>query len=386
MLYRMMGKSGCRVSVLGFGCMRFPVVNSTGSSDIFDPEKSIDEEQSEKMIRFALDKGVNYFDSGYPYHGGKSETFLGRMTKTEREKVILATKLPTWLIQKREDFIRFFDEQLQRLDTGYIDFYLLHGLNRPLWQFMSSLGIFDFLDKIQAAGRALHVGFSFHDDVNIFKEIVDAYPWAMCQIQYNYFDENHQAGKEGLLYAASKGLGVVIMEPLRGGKLAEKVPASIQSLWDTAPVKRSPAAWALRWVWNHPEVSTVLSGMSSLPQVMENVGLADQANAGTLSDEEFQLIHRVRNVYDEMLKIKCTGCAYCMPCPNGVDIPYNFNLYNNAFMFDDAELSTMIYNKFSSPQQRASNCQECGECEEVCPQHLNIMDQLKEVDRELVRS
>jgi len=187
------------------------------------------------------------------------------------------------------------------------------------------------------------------------------------------------------MYAASKGIGVVIMEPLRGGKLTEKIPTQIQAMWDSAPIKRTPAEWALRWVWNHPEVSTALSGMSTMSQVVENVDLAGRENPGSLSMEEFELITRVRDTYGEMLKVKCTGCAYCMPCPNGVDIPYNFNLYNDTFMFKDADLSVMIYNQLTSPEQRASNCAECGECEEVCPQHINIMDELKEVHRRLGR-
>jgi hypothetical protein len=361
------------------------MVNSASPADIFDQNKAIDEEEATKMVRYALDKGVNYFDTAYPYHGGKSENFLGKVLKAERHKIMIATKLPTWLVQNPDHFERFLGEQLQKLDTDFIDFYLLHGLNRPLWSRMTDMGVLNFLDKIQADGRARYVGFSFHDDVRIFKEIVDAYGWTMCQIQYNYFDEDHQAGREGLIYAASKGLGVVIMEPLRGGKLSEKIPVQIQAMWDSAPIKRTPAAWALRWVWNHPEVSTVLSGMSAMSQVVENVALTDQGNPGSLSMEELDLIHRVRDTYGEMLRIKCTGCAYCMPCPNGVDIPYNFNLYNDAFMFKDTDLSVMIYNQLVAPEQKASNCAECGECEELCPQHIKIMDELKEVHRRLVR-
>ena len=283
MLYRKLGKTGCDVSVLGFGCMRFPIVGGAGAVDLFDPSKPINEEEAGAMIRYAVEHGVNYFDTAYPYHGGQSETFVGRRLRPYREKVFVATKLPAWLVQGSRDFERFLGEQLERLDTGYIDFYLLHGLNRQLWAGMKELGVLDFLDKIQADGRIRYAGFSFHDDVKIFREIVDSYDWAISQIQYNYFDEYYQAGKNGMNYAASKGAGVVIMEPLRGGKLTDRIPERIQKLWDSAPVKRTPAEWALRWVWNHPEVSTVLSGMSSMAQLIENIRIAEDAGAGTLS-------------------------------------------------------------------------------------------------------
>jgi predicted aldo/keto reductase-like oxidoreductase len=385
MLYRTLGKSGLIVSILGFGCMRLPMIGGIGPADIFDRNKAIDEEEAMKMVRYAVDKGVNYFDTAYPYHGGKSETFLGKALKDCRHKVMIATKLPTWLVQNPDHFERFFNEQLQRLDTGYIDVYLLHGLNRLLWAGMKDMGALKFLDKIQTEGRARHVGFSFHDDVRIFQEIIDAYDWSICQIQYNYLDEHRQAGRGGLLYAASKGLGIVVMEPLRGGKLTTRIPAPIQALWDSASIKRTPAEWALRWVWNHPDVSTVLSGMSNMSQVVENVALARQGNPDSLSLEELELIHRVRDTYEGMLKIPCTGCAYCMPCPNGVDIPYNFSLYNDSFLFHDVDLTVMLYNQLLAPEDRASNCVECGECEKLCPQQIKITEELKEVHRRLAR-
>ena len=383
MLYRKLGKTGCDVSVLGFGCMRLPIIGGTSAVDLFDPNKPIDETSASEMIHYAIEHGINYFDTAYPYHGGQSEAFLGKYLKPYREKVFLATKLPTWLVQGQHDFERLLSEQFKRLQTDYIDFYLLHGLNRQAWASMKELGALDFLDKALADGRIRFAAFSFHDDVKIFKEIVDSYDWAMCQIQYNFFDEHYQAGKEGLMYAASKGIGTVIMEPLRGGKLTDRIPEEVQRLWDSASVKRTPVAWALRWVWNHSEVSTALSGMSSMAQLIENLRIAEDAKAGTLSESELQLIAEVCEAYRNMLQIGCTGCAYCMPCPNGVNIPLNFSLYNDSFMFKDEDLNFMLYNHLLTPEQRASNCAECGECEELCPQQLKIPVELKKVHARL---
>jgi hypothetical protein len=250
---------------------------------------------------------------------------------------------------------------------------------------MKELKALDFLDRIQADGRARYVGFSFHDDVRVFKEIVDGYDWTVCQIQYNYFDEHYQAGKEGLTYAASKGLGVVVMEPLRGGKLTERIPKEVQVIWDSAENKRSPAEWALRWVWNHPEVSTALSGMTLMNQVKENIRLADDGRPDSLSTQELSIIHQVKEMYKKMLTVDCTGCAYCMPCKTGVNIPLNFTMYNDTFMFKDPEMNVLLYNEMLPPEQRASNCAECGECEELCPQHIKIMDELKNVHKTLFR-
>jgi predicted aldo/keto reductase-like oxidoreductase len=386
MLYRKLGKSDCNVSILGFGCMRLPMRSGSNSGvDRFDPNNAIDEELATQMVQYAIDRGVNYFDTAYPYHNGKSETILGKALKGYRDKVMLATKLPTWLAKKKEDFDRLLDEQLKKLDTNYLDVYLLHGLGRQRWAEMKELKVLDFLDRIRADGRARYVGFSFHDDVRIFKEIVDGYEWTLCQIQYNYFDEHYQAGKEGLTYAASRGLGIVVMEPLRGGKLTERIPNEVQVLWDSAEKKRTPAEWALRWVWNHPEVSTALSGMSAMNQVKENIKLANDGEPNSLSREELSIIDQVKETYKRMLKIDCTGCAYCIPCETGVNIPLNFTLYNDTFMFKDPEMNVLLYNEMLAPEQRASNCAECGECEEHCPQHIKIMNELKTVHQELFR-
>jgi predicted aldo/keto reductase-like oxidoreductase len=385
MLYRRLGKTDFHVSILGFGCMRLPIRKSKrDSGDILDSKKDIDEEEAFQMAQYAIDHGVNYFDTAYSYHEGQSETFLGKALKGYRDKVWLATKLPVKKVKGREDFHRFLDEQLRKLDTDYLDVYLLHGLNRPVWPKMKALGVFEFLDEIRADGRARYLGFSFHDDVKIFKEIVDSYDWTLCQIQYNYFDEDYQAGREGITYAASRGLGIVVMEPLRGGQLTDPIPPEVQFIWDSAEKKRTPAEWALRWVWNHFEVSTGLSGMSTLGQVRENIRVADDGNPNSLSKKELSMIRQAKEVYKGMLRIDCTGCAYCMPCKSGVNIPMNLTVYNDMFMFKNPDRSIRRYNM--TPEQMALHCTECGECEERCPQHIKIIDELKTVHQTLFRS
>ena len=261
------------LSILGFGCMRLPTTE----------DGKIDEEQATGMLRYAIDHGVNYVDTAYPYHNGESEPFVGRaLGGGLREKVHLATKLPSWLVRSREDMDRYLDEQLARLKTRTIDFYLVHGLNRPFWENLSALGVTDFLNDAIADGRIRHAGFSFHDNTALFKEIVDGYDWTFAQIQYNFMDEHYQAGTEGLEYAAKRGLGIVVMEPIRGGLLARNL-SGIREIWQKANIRRTPAEWALRWVWNHPEVTVVLSGMSAPEQVRQNVALAECGFAGSLS-------------------------------------------------------------------------------------------------------
>jgi hypothetical protein len=308
---------------------------------------------------------------------------MGKMLKPHRDSIIVGTKLPVFLVKKEEDFDRFLNEQLQRLQTSYVDLYLLHGLNEKTWESSQSLGVLSFLDRAQRDGRIRRAAFSFHDTLNIFKNIVDAYDWTMCQIQYNYLDQQYQAGTEGLRYAASRGLAVVVMEPLRGGKLA-KVPPEVEPLFQGLAKKRPPVEWALRWVWNHPEVSTVLSGMGSLEQVRENIAFSLQGKANSLSVEDLAFIEQARKAYRNLLQVDCSGCAYCMPCPSGVNIPHNFSLYNDLVTFKDPT-GVMVYNAFMPPEQRASACSECGECEEKCPQHIPIREELKKVHNALYR-
>lgn len=379
MQYRKLGKSDYQASILGFGCMRLPLLKEAEHiNNFFEASMAVDEEKALEMIDYAIDKGINYFDSAYFYHGGKSESILGRAIKDRRDRVIITTKSPVMILEKRDDFDRVLHEQLERLGTDHLDFYLLHGLNRQSWQKCRDLGALEFLDRIVKDGRTRYAGFSFHDDVNIFKEIVDSYDWAICQIQYNLFDEHVQAGKEGLRYADSRGIGVVIMEPLRGGRLTDKIPGEVQRIWDSVGTRRTPAEWGLRWVWNHPEVNLVLSGMSTMDQLKKNIRTAENAAPDSLSPGEVEIVREVADTYHRLLRIGCTGCAYCMPCPNGVNIPGIFTLYNDYVMFDDPDRCRTMYNVMMPPDQNASNCVECGECEEKCPQQIGIAEALKE--------
>lgn len=376
MLYRTMPKNGDELSILGFGAMRLPLKE----------DGSIDEERATKQVRYAIDQGVNYVDTAWPYHMGQSEPFLGRaLADGYREKVKLATKLPSWMVDSREDMDKFLNAQLEKLNTDHIDYYLVHALQGELWDKVESLGVLEFLDKAKADGRIINAGFSYHGAPEDFNRIVDAYDWDFCQIQYNFLDEKNQAGTQGLEYAASKDIGVIIMEPLRGGNLAGKVPAAVEEIWNEAPVKRTAAEWALRWVWNHPEVTVVLSGMNVEEHVEENLKIAGEALSDSLTGDELELVKRAEKKYRELMKAGCTGCAYCMPCPEGVNIPYCFELYNNLHMFDDADMAKFIYASGMSGLMTgdepsfASQCIQCGECVDKCPQHLDIPTLLESV-------
>ncbi|WP_440948413.1 aldo/keto reductase [Methanosarcina sp. T3] len=381
MMYRKMPKNGDELSILGFGCMRLPVTDSG----------AIDEKRAMSLVRYAIDHGVNYVDTAWPYHMGESEPFLGRtLADGYREKVKLATKLPSWLVESREDMDKFLNAQLEKLKTDHIDYYLVHGLAGKIWDKLEALGVVDFLNKAKADGRIVNAGFSFHGSIEDFKRIVDAYPWIFCQIQYNFMDEQHQAGTEGLKYAASKGLGIIVMEPLLGGNLAGPVPDEVKEIWDESPVERTPPEWALRWVWNHPEVTVALSGMNEESQVEENLKIAGEAYPNSLSETELQLVSRVEKKYRELMKVGCTGCEYCMPCPSGVDIPECFSIYNDLHMFRNVEGARFKYAVNMSgvftntePGGFASQCIECGQCMEKCPQGLKIPELLKDVAEEL---
>jgi hypothetical protein len=326
------------------------------------------------MLHYAIDHGVNYVDTAYPYHEGNSELVVGRALKGGyREKVRLATKLPCWKVEAAEDFDKYLNEQLEKLQTDHIDFYLLHALNEKSWHKMRDLGALKWAEGAIADGRIGHLGFSFHDKYEVFQEIIDAYDgWTFCQIQHNYMDIENQAGTKGLQYAASRGLAVVIMEPILGGRLVNP-PQPIQDLWNTSARKRAPADWALQWLWNQPEVSVVLSGMSTMEQVEENVASADVSDVNTLTAEELALFDRVREKYQGLCPIPCTECGYCVPCPNGVDIPRNFVVYNQGVMYDKADHSRMAYN-WIPEEARASACAQCRECEDKCPQSISISE------------
>jgi uncharacterized protein len=372
MQYRKFGRLNWQVSALGFGCMRLPTQGGNNSS--------IDEPEATRMLHYAIDQGVNYLDTAYPYHDGNSERFLGRALKGGyREKVRLATKMPGWLIKTAEDFDRYIGEQLQKLQTDHIDFYLLHGLNGERWPQLRDLGVLAWAEKAMADGRIGHLGFSFHDEYKVFQEIVDATnQWTFCQIQYNYMDIEHQAGARGPRYAADKGLAVVIMEPLRGGQLVGP-PPSIQGIWDNAPRKRTPADWALQWLWNQPEVSVVLSGMSAMSHVEENVTSANVAGINTLTGDEAALIEQVRARYQKLCPIPCTKCGYCLPCPNGVNIPANFEVYNDGAMYEKPASARGLYKWRLPENERASACIQCGDCETKCPQNIPISEWMPRV-------
>lgn len=373
--YRKFGKLDWEASALGFGAMRLPIIGKDSSN--------IDEPQSIKMIRYAIDNGVNYVDTAYPYHQGESEKLVGKALQDGyRKKIRLATKMPTWLTEQREDFDKFLNEQLEKLKTDYIDFYLLHGLRGERWGTLQELEVFDWAEGAIEDGRIKHLGFSFHDELSIFKEIIDAYDkWTFCQIQLNYMDTEYQAGLEGLRYAADKGLAVVIMEPIKGGKLAVTPPADVKKIWKKAEKDRTPAEWALQWVWNHPEVSTVLSGMSEMKHVKENIQYADRSGPGKLTEEELKLYRMVVDTYNNLGFIGCTECRYCMPCPEGVEIPKILGYYNEYYMNEQSDEIKQKYWEEISPEMGPANCVACGQCEEQCPQELPIRKFMNETNR-----
>lgn len=373
MQYRKFGQIDWKSSALGFGAMRLPILD--------DDSSKIDEAQAKDMVRFAIDQGVNYIDTAYPYHGGQSEIFIGKVLKDGyRDKVKLASKLPCWLVKSTEDFDKYLNEQLEKLQTDHIDFYLLHGLNKTRWEEMKDLDILTRAENAIQGGRIKYLGFSFHDDFDAFVSIVDGYDqWTFCQIQYNYMDTKNQAGTRGLRYAASKGLAIVIMEPILGGRLVNP-PQPVMDLWNTADTKRSAADWALQWLWDQPEVSVVLSGMSTMQQVDENTISAGKSGINSLTQDNLDLIEQVREKYQELSPIPCTNCNYCLPCPNGVNIPRNFDFYNQGIMYDKVDESIKGYNNWFAEDERAHNCIECLECEEKCPQQISIAEWLSKVD------
>ena len=376
MQYRTMPKNGDRLSILGFGCMR-----------LASKDGAVDEPRAVAQIRHAIDQGINYVDTAWPYHGGESEPLLGRaLADGYREKVRIATKLPSWLINRREEMDHFLNAQLKRLNTDHIDYYLLHTLNGPIWDRLERLGVIDFLDSAMADGRIVNAGFSFHGTAGDFRRIVDAYPWTFCQIQYNFLDQEYQAGTEGLKYAAAREMGVIVMEPLRGGNLGMATPPpAVEAIWAEATVSRSPVGWALTWLWNQPEVTVVLSGMTEEDHITENIAIADSARAGMLGADELALVDRVSRTYRELMKVGCTGCGYCMPCPSDVMIPGCFELYNKMHLFGDAEAVKFSYalrmggGLSSGVPGFASQCVQCGECLEKCPQSIPIPEILADV-------
>ena len=373
MIYRP-DRSGRPISQLGFGCMRFTRKGN-----------AIDYEKAEREVLLAIEQGVNYFDTAYIYPG--SEELLGRVLEENRcrDKVSVATKLPQYLMRSAGAIDRTFNEELARLRTDHIDYYLMHMFtDLAEWEHLRSLGIEDWIARQKAAGRIRNIGFSYHGDTEMFLKILDAYDWDFCQIQYNYLDEHAQAGRRGLRAAAAKGVPVIIMEPLRGGRLVD-LPEKAKEILAAGGRDWSPAELGLRWLWDQSEVTCVLSGMNSEDMVRENARIASETGPGQLTREDLETVERIRQIIRAREKVGCTGCRYCMPCPHGVDIPGNFHYYNLKYMEDNPRVRFEFARNMGIRKEPgfASQCVGCGRCEQRCPQHIDIREKLKEADRAL---
>ncbi|MDR0570552.1 MAG: aldo/keto reductase [Clostridiales Family XIII bacterium] len=370
MKYRIFDKSGKQVSLLGFGAMRLPILNRDMSR--------IDEPLAVAMIRKAIDSGVNYVDTAYPYHGGKSEVAVGKaLSDGYRDKVLLADKYPTWLTREGSDVSRYLTEQLGRLGTDRLDIYLIHSVNRENWELVRKCGVLAALEKEKARGRIKYIGFSFHDEIGLFKDVIDAYPWDLCQIQLNFMDEKFQAGAEGLKYAAAKGIQTVVMEPLKGGKLTDAVPPTVEDIWGRADVKRSPAEWAFKWLADFPEILTILSGMSKMEQVDENLRIFSEMENDNLTGQERKIISMAAAEYNRLIPYSCTACDYCQPCPSGIRIPGVIESRNEWEIYKNRKIGAML--RMWTPKGHfPSDCVKCGECEKKCPQKLPVMRIMKE--------
>jgi len=377
MLYREMPKTGDKLSILGFGCMRLP-----------GGPMNVNEKESIEQIRYAIDQGVNYLDTAWPYHNGKSEFIMGKAIKDGyRDKVKIADKLPHWLCKSREDMDHYLDVQLERLDEPVIDYYLIHNLDGTSWSKAKEAGIINFIERAKQNGKIVHIGFSFHGPREDFKKIIDDYDWDFCQFQFNILDKHFQAGLEGLEYAHSKNIGSVIMEPLRGGSLAGKLPHDVEKIYQKIHPDWTNVKWALRWVWNHPGVITVLSGMNKMEHIRENIRIASEAEVHSLSEEELNTIDSAADKFRGLMKVPCTACQYCQPCPKNVDIPSAFHFYNNKYLFKQGFMSRILYLlQTGGMQEKApalvSQCIECGLCIKHCPQHIDIPNELKQVQKE----
>ncbi|MGE5560721.1 MAG: aldo/keto reductase [Chloroflexota bacterium] len=360
--------------------MRLPLAapNADAHGNVIE-QPAIDETAAVSLIREAIDRGVNYVDTAHNYHLERSELVVAKALRDGyRQRTQLATKLPVWLVREKSDFDRLLDTQLAKLETDHIDFYLMHALNGAAWDRVKALGAREFLDRAVSDGRIRFPSFSFHDDFPVFKGILGDYDWSMCQIQLNYMDENAQAGVAGLRLAGERGIPVVIMEPLLGGKLAKTPPPDVAAVWNRAEVKRSPAEWAFRWVSNFPEVAVVLSGMNSREQLLENLCIFDSASPGSLTPGELSLIGEARDLFRQRTAVACTGCRYCMPCPQRVNIPLVFELYNEQSIYGTTDGAFFTYDSLIHAGGDPSKCAACGQCEAACPQKLDIIAKLKE--------
>lgn len=371
MEYREMENIGAKVSLLGFGCMRYPT----------DEQGNIDREQAFAMIDEAYQNGVNYFDTAYPYHGGTSEGVTGEaLDRYPRESYYLATKLPIWSVTSLEDAKRIFAEQLSRLNKEYVDFYLMHALNKDRWKVVKELKILEYFKELKDQGKIRHLGFSFHDEYDAFEEILTSYPWDFCQIQFNYMDRDTQATDKGIALAESLGIPVVVMEPVKGGSLAN-LPGDITEIFENSRPKDTASAWALRFVGTFPGVKVILSGMSDMSQVRDNLKTFEKFEP--LSDSEQDVVANVSKALHARVQNGCTGCRYCMPCPFGVDIPGSFKIWNTYHVYDNVKDTLSRWNNELKAEAKPINCKECGKCEAACPQKIHIREDLKRVQREI---
>lgn len=365
MKYRTFKKIGVEISPIGFGCMRFPVEDSKD-------EGTIRKEEAKNMLRTAIDNGLNYVDTAWMYHNFKSEEFVGEaLSDGYREKVNLATKLPIWLVESEDDVMKYLDIQLGKLKTDHVDFYLIHALDKERWEIVKKYNVLDRLKEAQAMGKVKYLGFSFHDDYDTFVNIIDSFDWDFYQIQFNYINTDYQAGMKGLKYAGEKGISAVIMEPMLGGKLANLTP----QVEERISKERSQVEWALDFLWSQPEVAVVLSGMSTLSQVEQNLEYAGRWEQRQLNEEDYKMLAYVKEIFDRMALVPCTKCGYCMPCPFGLNIPALFEAYNQT-----ASVSTGFAKKtYAAQEVKADQCRACHRCEKECPQHIKISDMMKKV-------
>lgn len=375
MQYRTFRENQDQLSLLGFGCMRFP--RKRGEIDL---------EESKRMIQTAIQLGVNYFDTAYIYPG--SEAALGKILEELkcRERVFIATKLPQYMIKSKKDMDAYFKEQQKRMRTDYFDYYLMHMLpDIGSWKRLVDLGILEWIEKKKKLGQIRRIGFSYHGNSEAFCRLMDIYPWEFCQIQYNYMDEHSQAGRRGLTYAAEKGIPVVIMEPLRGGRLTNLLPIDAVNLFKSIYPERSPAEWAFRWLYNQSEVGVVLSGMNSMEMLLENIRVADETHPNSLTRKDLDFFDQIKDIINQKIKVPCTGCGYCMPCPKGVDIPGAFRCYNVSFAegYKTGMREYLMCTTMRSNPTNASRCIGCGKCEQHCPQAIEIRKELSNVTKKL---